>query len=255
MYEQHLTTAGLTKNQALIYEALIKNGRLSGGDVAYKASVSRPLTYKVLDELIEIGLVEKDEKTAKTARFIPKHPSVLLEIAEKKKRQAETAEQTLGAILGQISSDFNLIAGRPNVRFFEGMEGMRKVLWDSLTAKTEIYTYADIESIQKYIPKINDEYVAEREKRGIKKRGILLDTPFARDFLKNYHVAITDTRLIAQDAPQFQTVMQIYNNKISYITLTPENIIGVIIEDRDIAEMHKYLFEYTWGKASSIITR
>lgn len=249
MYEQHLTTAGLTKNQALIYEALIKNGRLSGGDTAYKAGISRPLTYKVLDELVDMGLVEKDEKSAKTARFVPKHPSILLDIAEKKKRQAETAEQTLSAILGQISSDFNLIAGRPNVRFFEGTDGLKKVLEDSLATKDEILSYTDIETIQKYFAEVSAEYVRAREGRGIKKRRIIVDTPFARAFVGRDGKIPEDIRFIKHDAPPFQTVMQIYDDTVSYITLDKNRMIGVIIEDAHIAKMHKYLFEYAWNTA------
>ena len=66
------------------------------------------------------------------------------------------------------------------MQFFEGEEGIKKVLEDSLYSKEEISSYADITSIQKYIPKINEWYVDQREKKGIKKKGILLDTPEAR---------------------------------------------------------------------------
>ena len=122
---------------------------------------------------------------------------------------------------------------------------------DSLTSKTEIYSYADIESIVKYIDDINKKYVKQRKKLGIKKRGIMLDTPFARKYLANYYEEITETKLIKQDAPPFQNVMQIYDNKISYITLSDKFIIGVIIADRYIYQMHKYLFEYLWQLVQS----
>ena len=81
----------------------------------------------------------------------------------------------------------------------------------------------------------------------------MLDTPFARDFLKDYHKQTTDIRLIKQDSSPFHSVMQIYDNKISYITLSDKEMIGVIIEDPHIFEMHKYLFEYSWDKAESLL--
>jgi len=249
MYEQHLTQAGLTKNQASLYEALIKNGPLSGGDVAYKAKMSRPLAYKVLDELIALGLVERDEKNTKVARFVPRHPNVLVELTEKRRKQADTAEKTLSAILGQMSSDFNMIAGRPNVRFFEGMDGLKKVLEDSLATKGEILSYTDIETIQKYFADASAEYVRAREERGIKKRRIVVDTPFAREFVAREGKVPEDIRFIKHGAAPFQTVMQIYGDTVSYITLDKDRMIGVIIEDAHIARMHRYLFEYTWGTA------
>ena len=71
----------------------------------------------------------------------------------------------------------------------------------------------------------------------IKKKGIVVDTPFARTFLKNYAPGVTETKLIERDMSAFHTVMQIYDGKISYITLSEENLIGVIIADPRIYEM------------------
>lgn len=44
--------------------------------------------------------------------------------------------------------------------------------------------------------------------------------------------------------------MQIYDNKISYITLEPKRMMGVIVEDRHLYEMHLYFFEYIWRHAA-----
>ena len=45
--------------------------------------------------------------------------------------------------------------------------------------------------------------------------------------------------------------MQIYDNKISYLTLSDKEMIGVIIEDKYIYKMHKDLFEYMWKNIST----
>ncbi|TAN58360.1 hypothetical protein EPN15_01360 [Patescibacteria group bacterium] len=64
MFEQVLTQAGLTENQALIYEILVKNGLMPAGAVCKKTPLKRGLVYKILDELTEIGLVEKKGKAS-----------------------------------------------------------------------------------------------------------------------------------------------------------------------------------------------
>ncbi|MFH1522228.1 MAG: hypothetical protein ABIE43_00225, partial [Patescibacteria group bacterium] len=109
----------------------------------------------------------------------------------------------------------------------------------------------DAEAVVKHIDKINQEYVKKRDKLDIKKRMILIDSPFTRNYLKNYHRETTDMRLIDYKLFPFNSVMQIYNNKISYITLSDTGKIGVIIEDKNIYQMHKSLFEFTWSKAKS----
>jgi hypothetical protein len=140
------------------------------------------------------------------------------------------------------------------VRYFEGIEGIQAVLNDSLRAHETIYSFADLESIEKYIPAINKKYVEEREKRGLRKRGIVLDTPFARTFLQDYIPGLTETRVIPVTSIPFQTVMQMYDRTISYITLTDEHTIGVIVEDPHITTMHRHLFEHIWATASEPLT-
>ena len=210
------------------------------------------MVYKTLEQLIEMGLVEKKDNIGKIALFSPLHPNVLRKILEKKDQEIKAVEMSLNSVINKLSSDFNLISGRPNVQFFEGLEGMKKVLEDSLSTQTEIYSYADIEAIQKYFPDVNAEYVKKREKFNIKKKVILLDTPFARNFVKDYYKNVTDTKFINTKTVPFQTVMQIYDNKVSYITLSDKEIVGVIIEDKHIYTMHKDLFEYTWENAENI---
>jgi hypothetical protein len=123
---------------------------------------------------------------------------------------------------------------------------------DSLAASEEILTYADLEAIAKYIPDLNAEYSAIREDQDVKKRGLVIDSPEARKFLKSYDGEVTGTKLITStdSVVPFQTIMQIYDNKVSYITLTNEYLVGIIITDQFIANTHKYLFESLW-KCSS----
>ncbi len=251
-YITSLTQAGLSYSQAEVYEILIKNGPLKAGKIHQKTDLKRGLVYKMLDELVEMGLVTKKEGLGKVAVFEAEHPAKLKDLAEKQEQKAKTAQLVLDGILGQIISDYNLVSGMPGVQFFEGKDGIKKVLGDSLTSKTEICSYADIEAISKYINDLNVDYVTKREKLKIKKRGIFLDTPHTKQLLGNYHTKITESRTIKYQAIPFETIMQIYDNKISYITLSPKRMVGVIIQDPLIYQMHKYLFEYTWQTAEPI---
>jgi sugar-specific transcriptional regulator TrmB len=204
------------------------------------------MVYSILDKLLLAGLVEKKEEKGEVARFVPAHPTKIQDYAMILHSKSEKALQVASNIIPKIVSEYNLKNNKPGVRFFEGNLGMKAVLEDSLESRSEILTYADIEAIEKYIPEVNKEYVAMREKRGIKKRGIVLDTPFNRKFLEGYHEEVTTVKFIGQNSVPFETVMQIYDNKVSYLTLNKEQKIGVIIEDPHIYQMHKYLFEYLW---------
>lgn len=246
MNTQPLVQLGLSEDQAKIYLTLLSGGLLPARALIIQTGIKRGLTYKVIEQLIEKGLVEKRESPGKIALFFPTHPQKLSELLKAKEQEMKSAEASLGTIVTTLSSAYNLISGKPNVQFFEGAKGMKEILDDSLTSETEIYSYADIEAIQKYIPEVNAEYVKKRDKFNIKKKAIILDTPFARAFLADYYKNVTDIKLIKSKTEPFQTIMQIYDNKISYLTLSDKEMIGVIIEDKYIYKMHKDLFEFSW---------
>jgi sugar-specific transcriptional regulator TrmB len=248
MYDELLTKAGLTKEQALIYQTLLKNGFAVASRLAGISGLKRALTYKIIQQLMDLGLVEKREDIGKVALFFPAHPGKIRELLAKKEEEIKAAEAAFTGIIGKLSSDWNLLSGKPNVQFFEGDDGVWSVLNDSLTATETVDAYSDIESIEKYIPKINKEYVEKRRKEGIKKRGLILDTPRARQLLKDYNPDITENRFIScqMTPPTTQTILQIYDNKISYISLDDKMSVGTIIESPHIYSLHKYLYQCLW---------
>jgi len=256
MYKDIFIQLGLSSNEATVYECLLKNGQSTVGEIIKKTPLKRGVAYNILSDLIKKNLVsEKKIKVGKgkekVAHFIPNHPEKLREYLKNKKDQLDKIENTLNANLPTLVSDFNLISGKPGIRFFEGIEGVKKVLEDSLTAKELVYSYADLEAVVKHIDKINKEYVKKRDELGIKKRVVFIDSPFARSYLKDYHRKTTFMKFINYKLYPFNSVMQIYDGKISYITLSKKSKIGVIIEDKNIYQMHKSLFEYAWTKAQS----
>lgn len=253
-YTQNLIDTGLSGDQSVVYEALLKLGETQASSLAKSlpAPLSRPLVYKVLEELIDMNLAEKEDLKKKVSTFAPKHPVAISKIIDKEKERIEHTKKQFLAISGQLSSLFNLSVGKPGVQFYEGEDGVWEVLQDSLTATEEVLTYADLEAIQKYIPALNAEYSASREDTDIKTKGLIIDSPEARKFISSYKGETTTTKLIfnKQTVVPFQTVMKIYDNKVSYITLTDDYLVGIIITDQFIANTHKYLFESMWESST-----
>lgn len=247
-----LAEAGLTEDQASLYETLLKKGALPARDVALEAHVNRTLAYAVLDQLIEMGLVRKHKEIGAKTLFSPAHPSTLEERIEGQRRTAERAAASLKAALPDLASMYNLATGRPGIRFYEGEEGQRETLWDSLTSSETIYTYVDVETVDAYVDDLNRAYVKERIRRQVRKKILAPDTPQARAELRELEDTLTEMRLLPeQDAPQFHTAMQIYDGKVSYLTFTNDIMTGTIINDRAIYTLHRFLFEHQWKHALS----
>ncbi len=253
-YFEHLTLAGLTSQQALVYESLLRGGARAASKVANDTHLERVIAYRVLDQLLEMGLVNKKDDPGKVARFEAAHPSRIQELIEQREKDARTAKESFASVLSSLSSEYSLSVGKPSVQFFEGLEGIRTVAFDNLTARGEILAYLDMSVIQAHLKDLNDEYVKVRRRLKIKKRNLVNDTPENRVYLADYHRDITDIRLVdrAHSPMQFKSMLQIYDNKISYMTFEKNKYIGVIIEDAHIAELHRQLYEFTWEKARAL---
>ncbi|HMQ02015.1 MAG TPA: helix-turn-helix domain-containing protein [Candidatus Doudnabacteria bacterium] len=249
-YLQTLSQAGLTPDQAVIYEVLLKNGPLPAGKIHQKTPFKRGLVYKLLNQLEEMGIVAKQHRQGKVAIFEPAHPLKLKELAEKKEEQAKLAQGALSGILDQMTSEFNLVVGKPGVQFYEGLDGIKKVAFDNLSSTEPILAYVDMSTITNDFSDINDEYVKVRKRLNIQKLNLINQTPENLAILKNYNRNITDIRIIPNSQEMhFSSMMQIYNDKISYITLDKTHMLGIIIQDQAIAELHRQLYLNMWDKS------
>ena len=249
-YEHHLIQAGLTKEQARVYGALVQKGVLPASDAAKRANISRTLTYKILGELGVLGLVEKREESGKVALFHASHPLKLKELIEKREQDAKDSLISLGGVIGAMTSDFNIAGGRPGIEFFEGMAGIAQVLNDTLTAKEVIYTYADMKAIDDVYRDLNKEYLEKRKRRNIEKRGILADTPFTREMLATYDTTVTDSRLIQYQHEPSKTVIQMYDGKTSYIVMDRLEPVSMIVHDANVTSANRAIFGVLWNYAT-----
>jgi len=251
MNNELLISLGLTADEATIYNILLEGGFMPARTVALRASIGRPLTYKILDDLIIKGVVEKKELGKKVSLFSPVHPRELEKLLDKKKEEVDNTKKALDESIGQMISKYNLFIGKPNVQFFEGIEGVKKVALDSLSSQTDICSFIDTYTLLEIYPDLNKEYVGKRLNNNIKKKIISTDSPIVREIAKTDDKNFTEQRIIKKKI-HFATVVMIYDNKVSFITLDPKKHIGVIIEDPDIYKTNQAIFDYIWDEAEQL---
>jgi sugar-specific transcriptional regulator TrmB len=252
-YTEIFEKVGLNKNEAQIYELLLNAGPLPMKPILFHTKLKRGNAYYHLENMAAKGLVEKIDLPKTTTKFAAKHPQNLELLLAKQKSALFSAEEELNKQLPDLRSLFQLVSIKPAVRFYEGLEGAIQVTNDSLNSKTEILTYIDNEAVNKFYPDINKQYVEQRLKKNIKKRMITIDSPYIRSRTGEYKKTAAEVRLIPAPAA-FSSVMQIYDNKISYVSVdqNQKQLIGTIIEHPAIYRMHKELFEALWVKAQPL---
>lgn len=246
-FKKVLLQTNLTPSQAEILEFLYQNKEAKASEIAKKIGRSRAIVYKEIEELANISLIERKDKPGQASVFLAGHPSLLQKLIEKRELELKKDRELLNNYLPDIISSYNLINQKPGIRHYEGNEGALLAMEDSLTSRTEILTIVDVEVVNKFLKEENKTYVKKRNKLGIKKRLLVLDSPYARQHFAE-RSDFTDIKFINLEIAPFNTSIQIYGNKISYITMAENNLTATIINDPHIYSMHKALFEFIWSK-------
>lgn len=244
MYEQALMQAGLTHEQALMYETLASSGALKAGTLSRRVGLKRGLTYKILEELIALGLVKKED-TGAVARFVPAHPAELRKVAETKERQARDAQHALDGALPQLTSSYNLAFHRPGIEFFEGKDGLIRMYERLLSAGKAIDSIEDKGEMAKLLGEYIKQFIAKRVRLGITNRVI---APSDNPINPSSPRELRETHVIPTAELPFRMDIKIAGDFVALATFQKEHPVGVLLENPEIAENFRMLFSYLWKK-------
>jgi len=251
---------GLEESEAKVYQALLTLGPASVSEITKKAGITRTLGYHLLQKLSLYGLVDQSSPQGKKIIFSAKHPRYLVQYIKNKKNALERKVNELEHLLPDLVNLYKT-TDKPTIRYQEGLEGLKNIYLETLEAKTEILSIADIEGWDvPDLTKWGKDYNRERSKRKIHERMLMLDTPAGRKWMKDYKgsFAYTHYRWIKPEQlphiADFSGEINIYeNNKAIIVLLKKPNRIGIAIESVVLNNLLKALFELAWqaGKPTS----
>lgn len=247
IYKDFLAGAGLSKEQAEIYEILLKNGVLPARKISLLTNMKRGLCYKVIDQLLVLGLIEKIDK--KVALFSPAHPQRLTEVLEKRKESIQLAEQSLNTVLGNMVSDYNMYSGRPNTRFYEGITGIENLYEDILLEKKPIKLIrSPFDDKGPELAKIVEHQLKKQVEAGIETRAITPHAPDSEVTMKlEDSVRKVSRVLLPKERLSIPAQIIIYGDKVA-LTSYGEFMVTTIIQNPDIKTTFDALFEILWAE-------
>lgn len=250
----NLKYLGLTPGEVKVYSTLLKNGGQSVQGIITLSGLKKGDCYNKLYDLKDKGLIQEyKEKKAKHFRLTD--PQKLEELANDQYQTALQAKKEVESTLPILMSSYNLNYHKPGVNMFEGKDALVRILEDTLLTKSDILQFVDSQAFDQYLPQEDAKYVSNRLKLKVKKRMIIPNTTSNRNYAKTRskdYLDCTEIRFIGGKMASFKTSMYIYDDKISYQTLKPKSMIGVIIEDKLISLMHREIFEFMWSKSLSV---
>jgi sugar-specific transcriptional regulator TrmB len=240
MNSESLEKLGLTKPQAKAYISLIKEGNLTPPALANKIKESRSNTYKILDRLIELGLVTRREEQKKFV-YRPESPVALERLARDARNEALAHEKQIKDHMPTLLSYFYTFSEQPGIRFFRGEAGIKEVFNDIVrTGKTQ-YLLRSPSDISFY----DSEFFANLRKKKVK-AGIqtIALTPNVSSANHDPSIDAQNNLLrtwLPKNAYTANVEWSTYGDKVAIISYGHEAI-ATIIESPQIAEGFRQVF-------------
>ena len=232
-----LKKLGLTEAEAKTYMACIELGSATAGSIASQANLPRSTVYGNLSNLTKKGFLFTFSKKGKT-HYSVNNPRFL-------KKTAEDYLENVKEILPELeTSYYSKKAYKPNIRYFEGTNGIEVVREEILSEAKEVLVIGSAEKEAEVFSGFIKKIRTERVKRGIKRRFIASDSEKSRAY-KELDDSLSITKIIKKETP-FSSIMYLWENKTVLISLSG-NISITIIEDPEIYKIHKEMYESIWN--------
>lgn len=235
MTNEILQNLGLSKNESKVYFALVKLKTASVNEISREANVPRVNAYDILQSLKAKGLVGTITKANKMF-FEPANPQILSELLEKKKKELSETEESIK----NLKAIFEAEQIPQDVRVFKGKLGIKTILKDVLTSKTELLNFGSSGMFPSFYPEYFDIWESQRTKQKIKMRIVTSKSMKGKTITKK----LQTIRFLDMEFKN-QTSTFIYDDKVTIFIWT-ENPLAILIRDKEFSNSNRNYFEYLW---------
>ncbi len=227
---------GLSEKEAKLFLVALEIGTAPVNLIAKKSGVARSTCYEVLESLRTQGIVSSFVKK-KVRYYSAEDPKTLI-------HRAEIRADTLKQALPQLAALYHTAGVRPQVRFFEGKEGMKQIFEEMLGDKHECLSFSSSDDLFRAFEDYHYQFVRRRVKEKILARVILRDSPLARE---RQRIGPQELRIVKFIPSEFEHhgMQAIFGNKIAFFSFVKDYIV-VVIESKELAAVQRAMFEWMW---------
>jgi len=234
-----LSNYGLNTDEIKVYLAILSLGSATVREIALATKIKRTTIYLMADKLAEKGILGKYHAKY-GAHYSALKPKALITRLEDIKSEVESVIPELEMIEKKELHE-------PSIKFFQGKKGYLNIISDSLQGYSyEVLYFGSAKDINDVISDqyVTDRYIPTRLKRKIRFRQLVFADKFSQSLKKKDSKEFRQTKFLSAGY-NFSSNMLIYQDKVAYFSSKRE-LIAVLIESKDIAEMERKKFQMIW---------
>lgn len=245
---EKLVTLGLSRKESGVYVALLELGHGTVSEISRKAGINRTTGYDILGALEGFGLVRISGKEPKQ-EYVAESPDSLTRFLEKRLKETKESIESAKDFVPELKS-IHKVEDRPQVKFYEGLEGMKQVYEDTLTATEPIIACANYDDMHRTMGDYFPEYYERRAKKGVHAIGMVPATPLAYERARRGKEEDRELTIVPPDMLPITPEIDIYDNKMMIVSWREK--LGIIIESKEIADAMKSVFKLALAEAKRL---
>lgn len=223
---------------------MLELGPASVQDIAKKSKVNRSTTYLTLEDLKKRGLASSSMK-GKKALFTAESPSRLAAVLNREKQELDEKKKKLEDSIPYFMALYNAVEDKPQVRFFEGDEGIVAVREIMQQSRGEYLSFTAIDEGTIRVSKINEGQRLKMSRR-IHGRFIFSLKPGTQK--PNTDLTNWEVREIPYGTSPFTGEINIVDNKVAAFVVKTRPV-AFLVENKEMAELFRALFNAAWRMA------
>lgn len=245
-----LQEVGFSEKEEIVYNVLLNSGQLGIGAILKQVPYKRGDLYNILYDLRDKGVIEQTVKNSRI-NFKLKDPYSLVQYVEQQKNRLEQASSVIDAVLPELFVKYNLLSEKPSVTYLEGNEGIQKVydMVNNSGDKENLLMRSIFDNDDPEEQALIDKQKAKQRELGIKTRFL---SPLTEKTKKRIYgddaYFLVERRIMQKSRFSLPAQIRIWASTVAIISMKKTKIITVI-ENKDIADTFRIIFEYMWKSA------
>ncbi len=244
-----LRQLGLSEKESHLYLALLSLDNANPTLLSQKTGINRVTVYPVLESLLKRGLVSRFKRKNKW-HYAIEDPRRFKELEQEKSARIDK-------MIPQLMALYHTSGLKPEVRFYEGQEGLNTLFFDSLRqnpSKEILFLYPAWDILDLFGKEEVELYVKQRVEKGILSKAIRQQGKEVSlekyPYLGSGPQVLREVRLAPKDC-EFSVVNAIYGDRIAFFASKKENG-GLLIISPSLAQLMRMYFLNLWNQCSPL---
>ncbi len=247
--ESLLKQFGCNQREAEIYIHSLKVGRSTVQEIARQLKCNRVTAHSAIEQLIKKGLLYETRK-GKKRLIVADNPDSLHHLVQKKENELKLIKTNLDYVSQLLSSIQSPDSNRPVVKFYEDVDGFKKMLEETLDSKSGVLVFTYVDLFSKLVgPDYLENYFKRRAAKNIYTKLIFPPCAFANRVNKKAKEYKIEVRILPEKL-EWKAGIFSWNNWIAIKSFTEGKITCTLIENADIAFFYRnVIFPLCWEQA------